>query len=126
MHNISTAYKSQDAQFAHNAANTAYVMHLVPEMEDEGNSQAARPSRIVDQITTATDKKFDLVARMADIIVETTLEMGSCVEQVLHAKGFTRQDTLSFWHFANALAAIELKCRANGADVSLKQAAHYA
>lgn len=126
MLNAGTAYKNQGAQFAHNAANNAYVMHLVSETEEGGTSKAARPSRIVDQITTETDKKFELVARMADAIVETTLEMGSCEEQVLHAKGFSRQDTLALWHFANALAAVELKCRSNGVGSSSEREVHYA
>ena len=63
-----------------------------------------RALRIVDQITTETDKRFEPVARMADAIIETTLENGDCVQQDLQAKGFTHQDIAAHWHFANALA----------------------
>lgn len=85
-----------------------------------------RSSSIVDQITTKTDKRFEPVARMADAIVKTTLEFGDCSQQDLLARGFTHYDTTSLWHFANALAAIELKCRANSIGSSFKQEARYA
>lgn len=65
--------------------------------------------RIVDQITTKTDKKFEPAARMADVIVEMILETGNCEQQDLLAEGFSRQDIAALWHFANALAAVELK-----------------
>ncbi len=70
--------------------------------------------RIVDQITTATDKGFELVARIADEIVATTLSNSDCTQQELLAKGFWQQDVDTLWHFANALAAVELTCRKNG------------
>lgn len=89
-------------------------------------AEAIRPSCIVDQITTETDKKFELVARMADAIVETTLENGDCVQQDLHAKGFTHQDLTALWHFANALAVIELKCRMCGIGSSYEREGCYA
>lgn len=81
---------------------------------------------IVDQITTKTDKKFEPVARMADMIVEITLETGTCEQQDLLAEGFSRQDITTIWHFANALAAIEIKCRANGIGFSYEREASYA
>jgi len=89
-------------------------------------TKAIRPRRIVDQITTKTDKRFELVARMADAIVETTLDVGACEQQHLLVKGFTRQDVAALWHFANALAAIELKCRENGIGSSFEKEARYA
>ncbi len=89
-------------------------------------TKAIHPRRIVDQITTPTDKKYEPVARMADVIIETTLESGNCQPQDLHDKGFTHQDIAALWHFANALAAIELKCRANGIGSSYEREARYA
>ena len=71
-------------------------------------TNAMTTRRIVDQITTSTDKKFEPVARMADVIIDTILENGNCLPQDLHAKGFTHQDVAALWHFANALASIEL------------------
>lgn len=82
--------------------------------------------RIVDQITTATDKKFEPVARMADAIVEATIQTGDCVQQDLYAKGFSHQDISALWHFANALAVIELKCRTNGIVSSYEREVRYA
>jgi 3-methyladenine DNA glycosylase Tag len=72
-------------------------------------ANATAPHRIVDQITTSTDKKFEQVARMADAIIDAWLENGNCLPQDLKAKGFTHQDVTTLWHFANALAFIELK-----------------
>jgi hypothetical protein len=72
------------------------------------------PLRIVDQITTATDKRFELVACMADFIVEMTLGCEGCTQRDLLACGFTQQDVVALWHFASALAAVEIKCRKNG------------
>lgn len=85
-----------------------------------------RSRSIVDQITTETDKRFEPVARMADAIVKTTLEFGDCSQQDLLARGFTHHDIASLWHFAHALAAIELKCRVNDIGSSFKQEASYA
>lgn len=87
-------------------------------------AKAIKYCRIVDQITTATDKRFELVARMADAIVEMTLETGDCAQQDL--KGFTRHEIDALWHFANALAAIELKCRASGIGSSYEREVRYA
>ncbi len=89
-------------------------------------SKVIQPRRIVDQITTATDKKYEHVARLADAIVETTMENGDCAQQDLLAQGFTHQDITSLWHFANALAVIELKCRANGTGSSYELEVRYA
>ncbi len=89
-------------------------------------SKALRTCRIVDQITTETDKRFETVARMADVIVEIVLEKGDCAQQDLLAQGFTHQDITSIWHFANALAVIEIKCRANGIGSSFEKEARYA
>ncbi|NCC03471.1 MAG: hypothetical protein EOM37_05410 [Proteobacteria bacterium] len=69
--------------------------------------------RIVDQITTAKDKRFELVAHMADAIIAMTLEGGGCLPGDLHVKGFMHQDIATHWHFANALASVELNCRLN-------------
>lgn len=85
-----------------------------------------RPRRIVDQITTATDKRFELVARIADSIVETTLETGGCDERDILAKGYSQQESTSYWHFANALAAVELRCRENKSDLCFKPGVRYA
>lgn len=85
-----------------------------------------RSHSIVDQITTETDKRFEPVGRIADAIVKTTLATGNCLQQDLLALGFTHQDIASLWHFANALAAIELKCRENGICSSYEQEARYA
>jgi len=89
-------------------------------------SRVLHPSRIVDQITTQTDKRFEAVARMADAIVEMSVESGGYTQQDLLTKGFTHQDIVNLWHFANALAAIELKCRENGIGSSFGQEARYA
>lgn len=89
-------------------------------------TKAIRPRRIVNQITTATDKKYELVARIADAIVETILENGDCAQQDLLAQGFAHQDITLLWHFANALATIELKCRANGIGSSFEREVRYA
>jgi hypothetical protein len=53
-------------------------------------SKAICSRRIVDQITSETDKRFEIVARMADEIVDATVKAGDCAEQDL--KGFTRQE----------------------------------
>jgi len=66
-------------------------------------------SRIVNLITTATDRKFEPVARMADAIVDLTLENGSCSRLDLQANGFASSDVAALWHFAHSLAAIELR-----------------
>lgn len=71
-------------------------------------SDAIKTRRIVDLITTATDKRFEPVARMADAIVAMILETGDCEQKDILARGFTRQDITCLWHFANALAFIEL------------------
>ena len=68
----------------------------------------AMPHRIVDQITTATDKKFEPVARMADAIIDITLQQGECSPPDLQAKGIPSCEVAALWHFAYSLAAIEL------------------
>jgi len=85
-----------------------------------------RSCSIVDQITTETDKRFEPVARMADAIVKKALATGDCLQQDLLALGFTHQDITALWHFANALAAIELRCRENGIGSSYEREARYA
>lgn len=89
-------------------------------------TKAIRPRRIVDQITTKTDKRFELVARMADAIVETALDVGDCSQQDLLTRGFTHQDITALWYFANALAAIEIRCHVNGIASSYEREARYA
>ena len=66
-------------------------------------------SRIVDLITTANDRKFEPVARMADAIVEITLDSGSCSQIDLQMAGFSTKDVATLWHFAQSLALIELR-----------------
>jgi hypothetical protein len=63
---------------------------------------------------------------MADAIVEITLKSGFCSQQDLLSIGYTPQDIASLWHFANALAVIELKCRANSIGASFEGEARYA
>lgn len=82
--------------------------------------------RIVDQITTETDKRFEPVACMADAIVKITLESDFCEQRDLLALGFTHQDVTTLWHFANALAVIELRCRENGIGSSYEREVRYA
>ncbi|MDX9689034.1 MAG: hypothetical protein RBT70_01015 [Alphaproteobacteria bacterium] len=89
-------------------------------------NRAPHPRRIVDQITTQTDKRFEAVARMADAIVEIAAASGDCTQQDLLAKGFANQDLAALWHFANALAVIELKCRENGMGSSFEKEVRYA
>lgn len=72
-------------------------------------NDVTKSQRVVDLITTASNKKFQSVARMADAIIDARLENGNCLPQDLKAKGFTHQDISTLWHFANALAFIELK-----------------
>lgn len=81
---------------------------------------------IVDQITTATDKRFELVARMADTIIDTKLMTDDCEQQALIAKGFTQKEISALWHFANALATVEIKCCANGICSSFERGVRYA
>ncbi len=66
-------------------------------------------SHIVDLITTATDRKFEPVARMADAIVDITLEGGSCSQADLQIAGFSAKEVAALWHFAQSLALIELR-----------------
>lgn len=87
-------------------------------------SKVIHQHRVVDQITTKTDKRFEAVARLADAIVDATLKTGACAEQDL--KGFSRQEIAALWHFANALASIELKCQANAIGSSYEREARYA
>ncbi len=89
-------------------------------------AKAIKYRRIVDQITSETDKRFEPVARMADTIVEMTLEIGNCEQQDLLALGFAHQDVAALWHFANALAVIELRCRENGIGSYYEREARYA
>ncbi|MDD3181340.1 MAG: hypothetical protein PHD48_00815 [Alphaproteobacteria bacterium] len=89
-------------------------------------SRVLHPHRIVDQITTQTDKRFEAVARMADAIVEMSVESGAYTQQDLLIKGFTHQDIVNLWHFANALAVIELRCRENSIGFSCGNKARYA
>lgn len=83
-------------------------------------------SSIVNQITTETDKRFEPVARMADAIVETIIKAGDCTQQELLVMGFAQQDIADLWHFANALAAIEIRCRCNGNASSFELGVRYA
>ena len=77
---------------------------------------------IVDQITTATDKRFEAVAHMADAIVELTLENGDCLPVDMHMVGYSEKDVAALWHFAQAIAAIELKhMESNAPSFSLKE-----
>ncbi|MDD3181282.1 MAG: hypothetical protein PHD48_00525 [Alphaproteobacteria bacterium] len=88
-------------------------------------TKTIRFHRIVEQITTDTDKRFEMVARMADTIVEATLETGDCVQKDFLAKGFAQQEISALWHFANALAAIELKsCQHNINSVFVRDVRH--
>ena len=89
-------------------------------------SKPLRHRRLVDQITSETDKRFESVALMADAIVEITLKSGFCSQQDLLSIGYTPQDIASLWHFSNALAAIELKCRTNSIGASFELGARYA
>lgn len=66
-------------------------------------------SRIVDLITTANDRKFEPVARMADAIVDITLDSGNCSHIDLQMAGFSAKDVAALWHFAQLLALIELR-----------------
>jgi hypothetical protein len=70
---------------------------------------SAIASCVVDQITTTTDKKFEPVARMADAIIDIALQQGECLPLDLQAKGFSSNEVAALWHFAQAMAAIELK-----------------
>ncbi len=81
---------------------------------------------IVDQITTETDKRFEPVARMADAIVKITLKSGCCEQRDLLVLGFPHQDVATLWHFANALAVIEIRCRENSIGFSCGKEARYA
>lgn len=89
-------------------------------------SKVLHPRCIVDQITTQTDKRFEAVARMADAILDMTVESGDCTQQDLLTKGFTHQDIDALWHFADALAATEIKCRENGIGSSFEKEVRYA
>ena len=89
-------------------------------------AKSIKHCRIVDQITTETDKRFEPVARMADAIVKTMQETGDCEQRDLLALGFAQQDVAALWHFANALAVIELRCRENGIGLSCGEEARYA
>lgn len=66
-------------------------------------------SHIVNLITTVTDRKFEPVARMADAIVDITLEDGSCSQVDLQIAGFPAKEVTALWHFAQSLALIELR-----------------
>jgi len=77
-------------------------------------------NRIVDLITTVTDKRFEPVARMADEIVMLTMQHGGCLPQDLLNEGFAHKDVNALWHFANALADVELK-RAKSVSLSFSQ-----
>ncbi|MGE0108454.1 MAG: hypothetical protein AB7S81_01635 [Bdellovibrionales bacterium] len=87
---------------------------------------AIKHRSIVDQITSKTDKRFELVARMADFIVEMKLDVRTCEQQDLHIQGFNYQDVAALWHFANALAAIEFRCRENEISASCGREVRYA
>lgn len=79
-------------------------------------------SNIVDQITTATDKKFEPVARMADAIINVILQNGDCLPADLQAQGFAANEVATLWHFAHSLAVIELSHMENNVpSFSLKE-----
>jgi hypothetical protein len=81
---------------------------------------------VVDLITTATDKRFEPVARMADAIICMTLQQGDCLPKNLLSEGFAQQEITTFWHFAYALAAIELRqMEGNVFSIPLREV-HYA
>ena len=63
---------------------------------------------LVSILTTDNDKKFEPVARMADTITDVITTHGQCLPQDLYAKGFTHQEIKTNWHFAEALAQVEL------------------
>jgi hypothetical protein len=65
--------------------------------------------RIVDLVTTDQDKKYELAARMADAIISISLKQSDCFQQDLLNEGFAHLDIAAHWHFANALAAAELR-----------------
>ena len=82
--------------------------------------------RLVDRITTATDKKFEPVARMADVIVDITLQHGECIPADLKAEGFTSNEVAALWHFANLLAEVELKHQGDKDMTFSQRAVRYA
>jgi len=49
-------------------------------------TESIRPHLIVDQITTAADKIFELAERIAAALVQTTLQIDDCRQQNLFAK----------------------------------------
>jgi len=65
--------------------------------------------RVIDLITTDRDKKYELAARMADAIIDISLKQGDCMPRDLSNEGFVQQDITAHWHFANALAEVELR-----------------
>lgn len=83
-------------------------------------------SRIVDLITTSTDRKFEPVARMADAIVDLTLRNGDCSALDLQANGFASSDVAALWHFAHLLAEVELKHLADKVVTFAQREVHYA
>jgi hypothetical protein len=64
---------------------------------------------IVDLITTDEDKRYELAARMADAIIAISLKQSDCLQQDLLNEGFAHREISAHWHFANALAATELR-----------------
>jgi len=79
------------------------------------NSAAAMepPNHIVGLITSEKDRKFELAARMAVIIVQIIQINGGCLPQDLNEKGFTPDEVIEHWHMAQSLAAVEINLAAN-------------
>ena len=74
-----------------------------------GAAMKSTVTHIVDLITTDEDKKYELAARMADAIIAISLKQSDCVKQDLLNEGFAHLEIAAHWHFANALAAAELR-----------------
>jgi len=65
--------------------------------------------RVVDLITTDTDKKFEPAGRMADAIIAILKKHGKCDQQDLKTNGFSKNEIETHWPLAYSLAAVEIR-----------------
>ncbi len=81
---------------------------------------------VIDLISDNPDNKFAPYQRMANAIIDMTRQYGKCIPQDLEPLGFSKQETLDFWHMANAMANVELKLMDRKALPRFKRGARYA
>jgi hypothetical protein len=64
---------------------------------------------VIDLVSDNPNNKFAPHQRMANAIIVLTQKNGKCVPQDLLALGFSKIETVDYWHMAKAMADVELR-----------------